>query len=138
MKALRRKYKNPAMGSVTGGADRADEQSYLTLTSHDAPNSYLMEKRTKSLPGTSYKLDDTGAEHGLDVNPAGPLQCDEVRMCFWLPYADGSRRDGVGDLLEVDGIILDRHRLNPVVLIDHGKQHPLPLGLTCERDARGV
>lgn len=49
------------------------------------------------------------------------LDIDENRMAVTVPFADGSRRDGVGDVIEVGGIDFSRHQRNPVVLWEHGK-----------------
>lgn len=54
---------------------------------------------------------------------------DENEMSLTLLYADGKDRDGVGDKLEVGGINVERHRLLPNVLFDHGKQIVLPIAL---------
>ena len=75
--------------------------------------------------GYGYKLADAG-NYGLAVTIDTP-DIDESRMSLVFPFADGRRRDGVGDLLEIGGIRTDRHRLNPVVLFDHGKALALPI-----------
>ncbi|RJQ27136.1 hypothetical protein C4577_02340, partial [Candidatus Parcubacteria bacterium] len=73
-------------------------------------------------PGTSY---------GLDVVIGDPIgsQINEAEMSMILLYADGNRRDGVGDLLEIGGINTERHKKLPNVLFDHGKQIVLPIAL---------
>lgn len=58
--------------------------------------------------GYGYKLDE-GSQFGLDVAFGNVLDIDESRMSIVIPYADGNRRDGVGDLLEVGGINVQRH-----------------------------
>jgi hypothetical protein len=67
------------------------------------------------------------------------LDIDEGRMSVFIPFADGNKRDGVGDLTEVGGIRTDRHRQNPIVLFDHGKgNHKFstwPVGLCSDRDS---
>lgn len=57
------------------------------------------------------------------------LEVNESEMSLWVPFADGNRRDGVGDLLEIGGIDTSRHQLNPLVLFDHGKQVQLPVAV---------
>lgn len=74
---------------------------------------------------------------GGGVDFTGNLDIDESKMSVWIPFADGNKRDGVGDLLEVSGIDFSRHKNLPNVLFDHGKETSLPLGLACERDERG-
>lgn len=75
----------------------------------------------------SYKLADQ--QYGMDFTLSDDLGIDEKRMSVWINFADGNRRDGVGDLLEVEGIDTNRHRKNPIILWDHGKQVQLPVAL---------
>lgn len=83
--------------------------------------------------GYGYKLADAG-NYGLAVAIDSP-DIDENRMSLTFPFADGRRRDGVGDLLEIGGIRTDRHRLNPVVLFDHGKALALPIAKAEDPDS---
>jgi hypothetical protein len=85
-----------------------------------------LETRTKRLPCSAYKL-ATGSGYGFDVSFPDNFVVDEKRMALTIPFADGTRRDGVGDLLEVGGIRTERHRMNPIVLFDHGKSVPYPI-----------
>ncbi len=78
----------------------------------------------------SYKLNDTVAPYGLDVIVSEEPEFDESKMSLIIAFADGNVRDGVGDLLEVGGIKLDRHRLNPICLYDHGKNITLPIAMS--------
>lgn len=94
----------------------------------------VLEARTTLLPGLSYKTGGSTAPYGLDVSLPVQPDADEARMCLRIPFADGRRRDGVGDLLEVGGIRLERHKLNPVVLFDHGKNVVFPIALAEDRD----
>ena len=90
-----------------------------------------LNNRNDSELGYAYKLMATGPQassFGLDVVLSGPLEMDEERMSLWIPFVDGNARDGVGDLLEVGGIDTSRHRLNPIILFDHGKHVQLPIG----------
>jgi 2'-5' RNA ligase len=41
-----------------------------------------------------------------------------------------SRRDWVGDVVNIEGVDFKFHRANPVVLWDHGKWDPKPIGIT--------
>lgn len=86
----------------------------------------------------SYKLMPSakfqGQAFGMDVGFPNALDVDERRMSVKFPFADGNRRDGVGDLLEIDGIDLSRHRVNPIILWDHAKSYSLPIGLAAEWD----
>ena len=101
-------------------------------------NSLLSARSGKSLDPTqfSYKLagEDSVGHYGLDAIVVAEPEVDEAKMCFWLPYADGNRRDGVGDLLEVGGIDHSRHVANPISLFDHGKQVVLPIGMVADPD----
>lgn len=85
----------------------------------------LIEMRSKRVPGEAYKLQ--GALAGMDVPFVGNMEFDQSEMSIVIPFASGHRRDGVGDLLEVGGIDTSRHKLNPVVLFDHGKVVALPV-----------
>lgn len=85
----------------------------------------ILAARDKNLPGYSYKLADG---YGLDMTFTDQLDIDEKKMAVWISYADGNRRDGVGDLLVVEGIDESRHRKNPIHLFDHGKSVTLPVG----------
>lgn len=95
----------------------------------------VLNGRLKGLSSTeySYKLQG-GNSYGMDVAFADNLAVDEKRMSLWVPYADGKRRDGVGDLMEIAGIKTERHRKNPIVGFDHFKDVKLPIGLACEWD----
>ncbi len=73
--------------------------------------------------GYSYKLMDGGGQYGFDAAFSERSDIDEKRMSLWIPIADGNTRDGVGDTVEVEGIRTERHRVNPIVLSDHGKGH---------------
>ncbi len=90
--------------------------------------------RGKGLPpGFSYE--HTPGQFGLDTLISQP-QIDEARMMVVIPFADGKHRDGVGDLLEVGGIELSRHKVNPIALYDHGKSVTLPIGMAEDPDTR--
>lgn len=86
-----------------------------------------------TLNSRSKELDPLYFSYKFDVNKFGrdvaiaDLDVDEKDMSCWIPIADGRRRDGVGDLLEVEGIVTTRHYLNSIVLFDHGKSIPLPI-----------
>lgn len=98
----------------------------------------ILNARSKNLPTDlwSYKLTSPGgSQYGLDTIFADDTPPpDEANMALWIPVADGNRRDGVGDLLEVGGIDVERHRKNPLCLFDHGKKVDLPIGLFETRD----
>lgn len=95
-----------------------------------------LDGRCKDLDTTqySYKLND--GQFALDSVISPDLDLDEARMAVVIPFADGRRRDGVGDLLEVGGIVCDRHRQNPIALFDHGKEITLPIGLCEDPDTK--
>ncbi len=91
-----------------------------------------------ALPKTRYKLaDEQSLRYGPAIALPEVMNFDESRMSIWLDYADGNRRDGVGDLLDIGGISLERHRPNPVVLFEHGKQKDwmLPVAMAEDRDS---
>lgn len=106
-----------------------------------------LNRRVEPVMGYAYKLFDTTpqgqqqpgqaalASYGLDVVLNGPLRADPNRMSLWIPFVDGNIRDGVGDLLEVGGIDTSRHRLNPIVLFDHGKHIQLPIAQASDPEA---
>lgn len=97
----------------------------------------ILNGRTKDLDTTqyAYKLQQ-GNQYGIDVIFADEPKIDESRMAMWVPVADGNRRDGVGDLLEVGGIDVSRHKLNPIFLFDHAKTCVLPIGLFEDRETK--
>lgn len=88
----------------------------------------ILNARDQRLPNQTYKLAE-GNRYGLDVSFGDSMSIDEKRMSALIPYADGNRRDGVGDVLRVEGIETSRHRKNPIHLFDHGKTVSLPVGL---------
>ncbi len=90
----------------------------------------ILNTRNKNLDSSrfAYKLAGDG-QYGLDVVGEADPEVNESEMSIVIPFADGHRRDGVGDLLEVGGIDTSRHKRNPVILFDHGKAVTLPIGL---------
>lgn len=105
----------------------------------DDPISVLNE-RTKRQAGLSYRLTEDGDRYGMDIAFCDVPVFDTARMSMVIPFADGNRRDGVGDLLEIGGIKTDRHIRNAVCLFDHGKQPSapvLPIAMAWERDEAG-
>ncbi len=90
---------------------------------NDSPPNWvnILEGREKSLEGWAYKTGSPIAPFGLDCLISESPVCDESRMSMVIPFGSGVRRDGVGDILEVGGIDLSRHKINPIVLFDHGK-----------------
>lgn len=104
----------------------------MTLTATRDPVNVLLGRKHRS-EKFSYPL--AGNQFGLD-SAAGDFTLDERAMSVWVPFADGRSRDGVGDLLEVEGIRTDRHRQNPIVLFDHGKEVSLPIALAEDRNTK--
>lgn len=82
----------------------------------------------KLMPSAKYSV----GQFGLDVPFSTSLDIDERQMSVRFPFADGGQRDGVGDLLEVEGIDLSRHKKNPLVLWDHAKTYDKPIALAAE------
>jgi hypothetical protein len=103
------------------------------------PLSILSSRKELDSTRFGYLLEENRKLYGIDsVFPEdSDGWVDEKNMALWIPIADGNRRDGVGDLLEVQGIVSERHRKNPVVLFDHGKQVTLPIAMACERNDDG-
>lgn len=95
----------------------------------------VLNTREKRLDRYSYKLSGMN-QYGLDTTYSDEAEVNEREMSFLLPFASGKRRDGVGDLLEVGGIRTERHRLNPIILLDHGKHTALPIGLAEDRETK--
>lgn len=87
----------------------------------------ILDGRSKDLPPDQFSYKLQGGSFGMDVPMVGNLDIDESTMSMWIPIADGNRRDGVGDLLEVTGINVSRHVKNPIVLFDHGKEVHRPI-----------
>lgn len=96
----------------------------------------VLEARSKSLPSDvwSYKLSNPET-YGLDVAVTDDMQINESDMSAWIPIASGAERDGVGDVVIVEGINTSRHILNPQCLLDHGKFVQLPIGLAETRES---
>lgn len=94
----------------------------------------VIQGRQKSFPGFAYPI--AVGQFGRDVVVPEAIVADENRMSIWIPFADGNDRDGVGDVLEVGGIRTNRHKVNPFVLYDHGKQVSLPVGISEDPDTR--
>lgn len=74
------------------------------------------------------KTDDGEASYGLDA-PAISIRFDKSKMSA-VGLLATTNRDEEGDICEVSGIDMRRHMRNPVVLLDHGKAYPLPIGKT--------
>lgn len=97
----------------------------------------IIDARDKRSEGMSYKLDDSGL-YAMDATMPEVIDMDEGKMSMWIYFADGNRRDGVGDLININGISTERHRKNALVLWDHGKSGvALPIGMGWERDRNG-
>ncbi len=100
----------------------------------------LLARRAKNLDPCRFSYKFQGEGHsgfGLDVVIGGTdLAVDEQKMSVIFPYADGNARDGVGDLLEVGGIDVARHKINSVILFDHAKQVVLPIGMSNPYDGK--
>jgi hypothetical protein len=92
----------------------------------------ILNARSKHLPGYGYKLGNN--QYGMDAVINEKPDFDTAKMSLWLTFADGNRRDGVGDLLEVGGIRTERHLKNPLCLFDHSKKIDLPIGMARDRD----
>ena len=96
------------------------------LTMPSLPNMRQVERIlsartfTKQTPGAGGIHSAAIAFDGTDI--------DQTNMSVVIPFADGNRRDGVGDVVEVLGIDVERHRDNPLALFDHGKTITLPIG----------
>lgn len=88
-----------------------------------------LDCRTKQLPSYCYKLIGN-SQYGMDVVLPEELEIDERRMSAWIHFADGNRRDGVGDQLAIEGVRTERHQKNELCLFDHGKTVVLPIGKT--------
>jgi hypothetical protein len=69
----------------------------------------------------------------MTLNTAGDLTFDEGRMSA-KGLLTTTARDRDGDIVEVTGIDTTWHKLNPVVLLDHGKSYGLPIGITEDPD----
>ncbi len=77
----------------------------------------------------------TKAGFGLLASQAKTVDLDAGRMSARCVFATDSLDRG-GDVLHVPGIKTDYHRLNPVVLFNHGKEFLLPVGRTQDHDGR--
>ena len=101
------------------------------------PHLTMLDSRAKDLDSTRYGYKLAHSQYGLDVAFGdSEWEVDEKRMSLVIPFADGKSRDGVGDLLEVGGIRTERHRQNPVILLDHAKNYQLPIALAEDPDTK--
>lgn len=101
--------------------------------------STLLDLRHKDFPNLppdqfSYKL---AGGYALDIPVVGDLDIDESEMSMWLPAADGNRRDGVGDVVDVEGINTSRHVKNSIIGFDHFKNIHLPIARS-RRDPKDI
>src|SRR2546425_1102245 len=107
----------------------------MTITTAKTSDAFsILAGRSKALDSTLYSFKLATGTYARDVIFTDQLDYDVRSMSVWIPFADGNARDGVGDVTEVSGIILSRHRQNPVSLVDHGKRVDLPFGLCCPWD----
>jgi hypothetical protein len=97
----------------------------------------VLNSRDGELTDARYAYKLAGGQFAMAVGSDAGLEIDAKVMALWIPIADGNRRDGVGDLLEVEGIKTERHRRNAITLFDHGKNVQLPIGMAYERDEQG-
>lgn len=78
---------------------------------------------------TRIKLAQQPGHYGL-IHEIEASNIDERNMMVRCKWADGNRKDGVGDVTEIAGIICDRHRANPAVFFNHAKEIVLPIAKT--------
>ena len=64
----------------------------------------------------------------LYVAAAGGRAATDPKKMTARALLASEARDRQGDVIVIAGIDLSRHEANPVVLVDHGKWHPLPVG----------
>jgi hypothetical protein len=95
---------------------------------------------TKELQEKAFAYPIVGDQYGLDYLAEDLMEIDQSAMTALFCYADGRRRDGVGDLLNVEGIDTSRHVRVPNILFDHGKGAGVygswPIALGEDRDTR--
>lgn len=70
----------------------------------------------------------------LDGPSEAPVTCNESLMSAEGIFCS-SNRDRQGDVLLPEGIITTQHQENPVILLDHAQQYPIPIGVA--RDPSG-
>lgn len=69
--------------------------------------------------------------YAIDAEPTtAPLEINGSEMSASCRLAS-TKRDREGDIYEVQGLLTDNHRANPIALVDHGLYHPWPIG-KCE------
>ncbi len=94
----------------------------------------ITRRQGKALPTDRWAYKLAGNQYAIDTVINDAPDIDERKMAVTVVYADGNRRDGVGDLLDVGGILLDRHRKNAIGLFDHGKQVVFPIAKSEDPD----
>lgn len=61
---------------------------------------------------------------------------NKKKKSITFKFADGKIRDDIGDLINVDGIDLSKHRKEPVAFFNHGKEIALSIGLCIDENGR--
>jgi hypothetical protein len=89
--------------------------------------------RPRTLSPYSYSLKFAPNLAALDGPALRDPVLDQGKMAATGILAT-TARDREGDVLEVAGIDTADHRLNPIVLLDHGVYYPLPIGKTQDPD----
>jgi hypothetical protein len=114
--------------------DRPQRQRFAICESlwsarHGKSRPPCLSCRPRTLSPFSYSLKFAPNLEALD-GPVlkGPV-LDQGKMAATGILAT-TARDREGDVLEVAGIDTTDHRLNPIVLLDHGVYYPLPIGKT--------
>lgn len=80
-------------------------------------------------PGRLYKL--AGDRFAIDAAAEGKV--DEKTMSATAIISTPTP-DRVNDSMNPQGILLDKYKLNPVVLVEHGFYHPLPIATSEDPD----
>ncbi len=82
--------------------------------------------KAKAAPDLTY-----GRE--VAATPPAGWHANDEEFSITFPFAGQSPEgelDREGDYLLLDGVKTEKHKKNPVVYLEHGKHHPLPIGKT--------
>lgn len=95
--------------------------------------SRILRRRRNGVQPYSYKLHD-GDVTALDA-PIRPIKLDKGGMSASAIFAT-TTRDRQGDILDLKGLRVENHAINPIVLWDHGLAYSIPIGMA--RTPEGV
>jgi hypothetical protein len=94
----------------------------------------------QSVKAYTYKLYNTSEESEVDGlvslnSDLMDVSTDDGEMSA-IGILCTNRRDWVGDVVDVGGVVTTEHQSNPIILYDHGKWSPFPVGVSESPDGK--